>query len=43
MFIFLNLTHKSFGTENFIPLVQIRKFQKSLIEENGSYKKVYYT
>jgi hypothetical protein len=26
MFIFLNLTLHSFGPENFVPLVQIRKF-----------------
>jgi hypothetical protein len=34
MFIFLNLTLHSFGPENFVPLVQIGKFQKGLIEEN---------
>jgi hypothetical protein len=28
MFIFLNLTLHSFGPENFVPLVQIGKFQK---------------
>jgi hypothetical protein len=43
MFISLNLTLHSFGPENFVPLVQIGKFQKGLIEENGSYKVVYYT
>jgi hypothetical protein len=43
MFIFLNLTLHSFGPENFVPLVQIGKFQKGLIEENESYKMVYYT
>jgi hypothetical protein len=43
MFIFLNLTLHSFGPENFVPLVQIGKFQKGLIEENKSYKSVYYT
>jgi hypothetical protein len=43
MFIFLNLTLHSFGAENFVPLVQMRKFQKRLIEENKSYKMVYYT
>jgi hypothetical protein len=43
MLIFLNLTVRSFGPENFVPLVQIGKFQKGLIEENGSYKMVYYT
>jgi Ni,Fe-hydrogenase I cytochrome b subunit len=32
MFIFLNFTLHSFGLENFIPLVQIRKFQKGVIE-----------
>jgi hypothetical protein len=42
MFIFLNLTLHSFGPENFVPLVQIGKFQKGLIEENESYKMVYY-
>jgi hypothetical protein len=40
MFIFLNLTLHSFGPENFVPLVQIRKFQKGLIEENESYEMV---
>jgi hypothetical protein len=43
MFIFLNLTLHSFGPENFVPLVQSRKFKKGLIEENESYKMVYYT
>jgi hypothetical protein len=43
MFIFLNLTLHSFGPENFVPLVQIGKFQKSLKEENESYTMVYYT
>jgi hypothetical protein len=43
MFIFPNLTVHSFGPENFIPLVQIRKFPKSLTEENENYKMVYYT
>jgi hypothetical protein len=42
MFIFLNLTLQSFGPEYFVPLVQIRKFQKRLIEENESYKMLYY-
>jgi hypothetical protein len=42
MFIFLNLTLHSFGTENFVPLVQIENFEKGLIEENESYKMVYY-
>jgi hypothetical protein len=42
LFIFLNVPLCSFGPENFIPLVQIRKFQKGLIEENESYKMVYY-
>jgi hypothetical protein len=42
MFIFLNLTLHSFGPENFVPLVKIGKFQKGLIEENKSYKMVYY-
>jgi hypothetical protein len=41
LFIFLNMPLRSFGPENFIPLVQIRKFQKGLIEENESYKMVY--
>jgi hypothetical protein len=43
MLIFLNLTFHIFGPENFVPLVQIRKFQKGLIVENESYKTVYYT
>jgi hypothetical protein len=43
MFIFLNLTLHSFGPENFVPLGQIGKFQKYLIEENDRYKMVYYT
>jgi hypothetical protein len=43
MLIFLNLTLHNFGPENFVPLVQIGKFQKDLIEENESYKMVYYT
>jgi hypothetical protein len=42
VFIFLNLTLHSFGPENFVPLVQIGKFLKGLIEENESYKMVYY-
>jgi hypothetical protein len=42
MFILLNLTFQSFGPENFIPLVEIGKFQRGLIEENNSYKMVYY-
>jgi hypothetical protein len=41
MFIFLNLTLHNFCPENFVPLVQTRKFQKDLIEENESYKMVY--
>jgi hypothetical protein len=43
MFIFFNLTLHSFGPENIIPLVQFGKFEKGLIEENESYKMVYYT
>jgi hypothetical protein len=43
MFIFLNLTLHSFGLENFVPLAQIGKFQKGLIEKTGSYKMVSYT
>jgi hypothetical protein len=43
MFIFLNLTLHSFGPENFVPLVQIVKFQKCLTEDNESYKMAYYT
>jgi hypothetical protein len=43
MFIFLNLALHGFGPENFVPLIQIGKFQKGLIEENESYKIVYYT
>jgi hypothetical protein len=42
MFTFLNLTLHSFGPENVVSLVQIGKFQKGLIEENESYKMVYY-
>jgi hypothetical protein len=42
MFVFLNLTLHSFGPENFVLLVQIGKIQKGLIEENESYKMVYY-
>jgi hypothetical protein len=41
MFIFLNLTLRSFGPENFVPLAQIEKFQKDLIEENERYKVAY--
>jgi hypothetical protein len=43
MFIFLNLTLHGFVPKNFVPLVEIGKFQKGLIEENESYKMVYYT
>jgi hypothetical protein len=43
MFIFLNLTLHSFGPENCVPLVQIGKFQKALIEKNERYKMVCYT
>jgi hypothetical protein len=43
MLIFLNLTLHSFGPEHIVPLVEIGKFQKGLIEENESYKMVYYT
>jgi hypothetical protein len=42
MFIFLNLTLHSFGPENFVPLFEIGKFLKRLIEENESYKMVGY-
>jgi hypothetical protein len=42
MFIFLNLTLYSSGSENFVPLVQMRKSQNHLIEENESYKIIYY-
>jgi hypothetical protein len=42
MFIFLNLTLHSFGSENFIPSDKIGKFHKGLIEENESYKMAYY-
>jgi hypothetical protein len=31
MFIFLHLTLRSFGPENFVPLVKIDKFQNNLI------------
>jgi hypothetical protein len=41
MIISLNSTLHSFGPENFVPLVQVGKFQKGLIEENESYKVVY--
>jgi hypothetical protein len=40
MFIFLNLTLHSFGPENFVPLVQIGKFQNDSIAENKSYNTV---
>jgi hypothetical protein len=43
MFIFLNLTLHSFDPENFLPLVQIGKFQEDLIERNESYEMVYHT
>jgi hypothetical protein len=43
MFIFLNLTLHSFGPEYFVPLIQIGKLKKGLIEENESHKMVYYT
>jgi hypothetical protein len=43
MLIFLNLTLHSFGPENFVPLVKIGNFRKDLIEENKSYKMMYYT
>jgi hypothetical protein len=43
MLIFLNLTLHNFGPENVVPLIQIGKFQNDLIEENESYKMVYYT
>jgi hypothetical protein len=43
MFTFLNLTLHSFGPENFVPLVEIGKFQNGYIEENESYKMMYYT
>jgi hypothetical protein len=42
MFSFLSLTLHNFGPENFVPLVQTRKSQKGLIEENESYKIMYY-
>jgi hypothetical protein len=42
IFIFFNLTRHSFGLEKFIQLVKIGKFQKGLIEENESYKIMYY-
>jgi hypothetical protein len=41
MLIFLNLTPHSFGPENFVPFVQIGKFQRGLIEEKEIYKMVY--
>jgi hypothetical protein len=43
MLIYLKLTLQSFGPENFVPLAQIRKFQKGLIKENEKYKMVNYT
>jgi hypothetical protein len=43
LFIYLNLTLHSFGPESLVPLVQMGKFQKGLIDENESYKMVYYT
>jgi hypothetical protein len=43
MFIFLDSTLHSFGPENFVPLVEIGKFQKDFIEKNESYKVLYYT
>jgi hypothetical protein len=43
MFVFLNWTLHRFGPENFVPLVQIEKFCKVLIEEDKSYKMLYYT
>jgi hypothetical protein len=42
MLIFRNSAFHRFGPENFVLLVQIGKFQKRLIEENESYKMVYY-
>jgi hypothetical protein len=41
MYIFLNLILQSFDPKNFVPLVQIGKFQKGLIEQKESYKIVY--
>jgi hypothetical protein len=38
MLIFLNLTVQSFGPENFEPLVQIGKFQKSLLDKTKTIK-----
>jgi hypothetical protein len=43
MFVFLNLTLQNLVPENFVPLVQIGKFQNGLIEENEVYKMVYNT
>jgi hypothetical protein len=43
MFIFLNLTLRSFAHMNFVPLVKIGKFKINLIGTNESYKMVYYT
>jgi hypothetical protein len=42
-FIFLNLTLHAFGPENFVPIVQVGKFQKGLIEEHENYKMAYYS
>jgi hypothetical protein len=36
MFTFLSLTLYSFGPENFLPLIQVRKSQKGLIEGSES-------
>jgi hypothetical protein len=43
MFIFLILALHGFGPENFVPLLKIGEFHKDLIDENESYKMVYYT
>jgi hypothetical protein len=43
MLMFLNLTVHSFGPEHFVPLIEIGKFEKCLIEKNESYKMIYYT
>jgi hypothetical protein len=40
MLSFLNLTFHSFGPEKSVPLVQIEKLQKGLIQEKEGYKTV---
>jgi hypothetical protein len=42
VFMFLNLTLRSFEPGNFVPLAKIGKFQNVLIEEDDSYRMAYY-